>query len=150
MGRSQETFNKKDVKNKKEKKKKDKEKKKLERKDSEKSGSLEDMIAYVDENGRITSTPPDPNKKKLIDSESILISIPKQDTVEDVDPIRKGIVTYLNESKGFGFIKDSLTQESVFVHVKNIIEEIKEGNVVSFEVQMGPKGPTAMQVKLFR
>jgi len=150
MGRSQETFNKKDVKNKKEKKKKDKEKKKLERKDSEKSGSLEDMIAYVDENGRITSTPPDPNKKKLIDSESILISIPKQDTVEDVDPIRKGIVTYLNESKGFGFIKDSITQESVFVHVKNIIEEIKEGNVVSFEVQMGPKGPTAMQVKLFK
>ena len=150
MGRSQETFNKKDVKNKKEKKKKDKEKKKLERRDSEKSGSLEDMIAYVDENGRITSTPPDPNKKKLIDSESILISIPKQDTVEDVDPIRKGIVTYLNESKGFGFIKDSITQESVFVHVKNIIEEIKEGNVVSFEVQMGPKGPTAMQVKLFK
>ena len=150
MGRSQETFNKKDVKNKKEKKKKDKEKKKLERKDSEKSGSLEDMIAYVDENGRITSTPPDPNKKKLIDSESILISIPKQETVEDADPVRKGIVTYLNESKGFGFIKDSLTQESVFVHVKNIIEEIKEGNVVSFEVQMGPKGPTAMQVKLFK
>ena len=150
MGRSQETFNKKDVKNKKDKKKKDKEKKKLERKDSEKSGSLEDMIAYVDENGRITSTPPDPNKKKLIDSESILISIPKQETVEDADPVRKGIVTYLNESKGFGFIKDSLTQESVFVHVKNIIEEIKEGNVVSFEVQMGPKGPTAMQVKLFK
>ncbi|MDD4921076.1 MAG: cold shock domain-containing protein [Bacteroidales bacterium] len=150
MGRSQETFNKKDVKKKQEKKKKDKEKKKLERKEGDKSGKLEDMIAYVDENGRITSTPPDPNRKTLIDTESIVISIPKQDPVEDLDPIRKGIVTYLNESKGFGFIKDSQTQESVFVHVKNILEEIKEGNVVSFEVQMGPKGPTATQVKLVK
>lgn len=150
MGRSQETFNKKNVKNNKEKKKKEKEKKKLERKDNDRPSSLEDMIAYVDENGRITSTPPDPNKKLLIDSESILISIPKQEEAEELDPIRKGTVTYLNESKGFGFIKDSQTQESVFVHVKNIIEEIKEGNLVTFEVQQGLKGPTATQVKIFR
>jgi cold shock CspA family protein len=150
MGRSQETFNKKNVKNNKEKKKKDKEKKKLERKENDKPNSLEDMIAYVDENGRITSTPPDPNKKKLIDSDSILISIPKQEVAEDSDPIRKGTVTYLNESKGFGFIKDAQTQESIFVHVKNILEEIKEGNVVTFEVQMGLKGPTATQVKISR
>ncbi|MCE5175868.1 MAG: cold shock domain-containing protein [Bacteroidales bacterium] len=150
MGRSQETFNKKDVRNKKDKKKKEKEKKRLEKKDNEKSGSLEDMIAYVDENGVITSTPPDPNKKKPIDTESILISVPKQEMGEEPDPNRKGVVTYLNESKGFGFIKDSQTQESVFVHVKNILEEIKEGNIVSFEVQMGPKGLTAIQVKPFK
>jgi len=148
MARSQETFSKKEVNNKKEKKKKDKEKKKLERKENVKSGNLEDMIAYVDENGRITSTPPDPNKKTRVDSESIQISIPKQGPAEAYDPIRKGTVTYLNESKGFGFIKDSLTQESVFVHVKSIIGEIKEGNLVTFEVQMGPKGPTATGVKL--
>jgi len=150
MGRSQETFNKKNVKNNKEKKKKEKEKKKLERKDNEKPSSLDDMIAYVDENGRITSTPPDPTRKAKIDSESIQISVPKQEEAEDLDPIRKGTVTYLNESKGFGFIKDSQTQESIFVHVKNIIEEIKEGNLVTFEVQMGPKGPTATQVKICR
>jgi len=150
MGRSQETFNKKNVKNNKEKKKKEKEKKKLERKDNEKPSSLDDMIAYVDENGMITSTPPDPTRKAKIDSESIQISVPKQEEAEDLDPIRKGTVTYLNESKGFGFIKDSQTQESIFVHVKNIIEEIKEGNLVTFEVQMGPKGPTATQVKICR
>ena len=50
--------------------------------------------------------------------------------------------------KGYGFIKDSETKESVFVHVNNLIDEIKEGNLVSFEVEMGQKGPTAVKVKL--
>ena len=149
MGRSQETFNKKEVKNKKEKKRKDKEKKRLDRKDNEKTGKLEDMIAYVDENGMITSTPPDPNKKRIIKSEDITISIAKQENVE-LDPIRKGTVTFFNDSKGYGFIRDSETQESVFVHVNNLLEAIKEGNLVSFEVEMGQKGPTAVQVKLFK
>ena len=149
MGRSQETFNKKEVKNKKEKKRKDKEKKRLERKDNEKTGKLEDMIAYVDENGMITSTPPDPTKKRIIKSEDITISIAKQENVE-LDPIRKGTVTFFNDSKGYGFIRDSETQESVFVHVNNLLEAIKEGNLVSFEVEMGQKGPTAVQVKLFK
>lgn len=149
MGRSQETFNKKEVKNKKEKKRKDKEKKRLDRKDNEKTGKLEDMIAYVDENGMITSTPPDPNKKRVIKTEDITISIAKQEDVE-LDPIRKGTVTFFNDSKGYGFIRDSETQESVFVHVNNLLEAIKEGNLVSFEVEMGQKGPTAVQVKLFK
>lgn len=149
MGRSQETFNKKEVKNKKEKKRKDKEKKRLDRKDNEKTGKLEDMIAYVDENGMITSTPPDPNKKRIIKTEDITISIAKQQNVE-LDPIRKGTVTFFNDSKGYGFIRDSETQESVFVHVNNLLEAIKEGNLVSFEVEMGQKGPTAVQVKLFK
>lgn len=149
MGRSQETFNKKEVRNKKEKKRKDKEKKKLARKDNEKGGSLDDMIAYVDENGRLSSTPPDPNKKKDIKLENIEISIPKRENVE-YDPIRKGTVTFFNESKGFGFIRDSETQENVFVHVKNVLEDIKEGNLVTFEVEMGQKGPTAVQVKIFK
>jgi len=149
MGRSQETFNKKEVKNKKDKKRKDKEKKRLDRKDNEKAGSFEDMIAYVDENGRISSTPPDPNKKKVINLEDISISISKQENIE-LDPIRKGTVTFFNDSKGYGFIRDSETQESVFVHVNNLLEAIKEGNLVSFEVEMGQKGPTAVQVKLFK
>jgi cold shock CspA family protein len=150
MGRSQETFNKKEVRNKKEKKRKDKEKKKLTRKENEKGGGLDDMIAYVDENGMITSTPPDPTKKKAIKLEDITISIAKSDPNEVFDPIRKGTVSFFNESKGFGFIRDLETQESVFVHANNLLEEIKEGNLVSFEVEMGQKGPTATQVKLFK
>lgn len=150
MGRSQESFGKKEVRSKKEKKRKEKEKKRLEKKDRETSGSLDDMIAYVDEFGNITSTPPDPDKKKEeINIEDIEISVPKQEDIP-FDPNRKGIVTFFNDSKGFGFIKDTETQESVFVHVNNLLEEIKEGNLVSYEVEMGPKGPSAIKVKVSR
>ncbi len=150
MGRSQETFNKKEVQSKKEKKRKEKEKKRLARKESEKKSSLDDMIAYVDENGMITSTPPDPTKKKDVKLEDIKIGVPTRDSEPELDPIRKGTVSFFNDSKGYGFIRDSETKESVFVHANNLLEEIKEGNVVSFEVEMGKKGPTAMQVKLFK
>ena len=146
MGRSAETFNKKEVRNKKEKKRKDKEKKRLARKDGEKS-SQDDMIAYVDENGMISSTPPDPTKKKAVKLEDIEIGVPNRDNEEAIDPIRKGTVTFFNDSKGYGFIKDAETKESVFVHINNVLDEIKEGNLVSFEVEMGPKGPAAVRVK---
>lgn len=149
MGRSQESFNKKEVRNKKEKKRKEKEKKRLERKDKDTSGSLDDMIAYVDEFGRITSTPPDLTQKEVINAEDIEVSTPKQDNIP-YDPNRKGIVSFFNDSKGYGFIKDTETQESVFVHVNNVLEDIKEGNLVSFEVEMGPKGPSAIKVKVAR
>ena len=149
MGRSQETQNKKEVRNKKEKKRKDKAEKKLARKDNEKR-SMDDMIAYVDENGMITSTPPDPSKKRKIELEHITVGIPKQDKSQKPDPIRKGVVTFYNDSKGFGFIKDSETGQSVFVHVRNVLEEIKENNMVNFEVEMGPKGFTAIKVKLLK
>ncbi len=150
MGKSQETFNKKDVKEKKEKKRKEKEKKRLARKEGENKSSLDDMIAYVDENGMITSTPPDPTKKKAVKLEDIEIRIPNRDSDEEYDPIRKGVVEFFNESKGYGFIKDMETRESVFVHVNNTLEDIREGNMVNFEVEMGQKGPTAMKVKLFK
>ena len=149
MSRSQESFNKKEVRNKKEKKRKEKEMKKLTRKDGDK-GSFDDMIAYVDENGMITSTPPDPSLKKVINLEDIEISIPKSDPNQIIDPVRKGSVTFFNTSKGFGFIRDLETQESVFVHVNNLLEDIKEGNLVNYEVEMGQKGPTAVQVKLYK
>ena len=150
MGRSQETFNKKDVKNKKEKKRKEKEKKRLARKENEKKSSLDDMIAYVDENGMITSTPPDPTKKKDIKVEDIQIGVPNRDSAQDLDPIRKGVVSFFNDSKGYGFIKDMETKESVFVHINNVIEDIREGNLVIFEVEMGKKGPAAIRVKLHK
>ena len=151
MGRSQETFNKKEVRNKKEKKRKEKEAKRLARRDNEKSGSLDDMMAYVDEFGNITSTPPDPTQKKVvIKAEDIELGIPKKEDMPEMDPIRKGVVTFFNDSKGYGFIKDSETSESVFVHVHNVLEEIKENNMVSYEVEMGQKGPTAVRVSVVR
>ena len=113
MGRSQESFNKKDVRNKKEKKRKEKAAKKLAKRDGEKS-SFDDMIAYVDENGVITSEPIDPTSKTEVKLEDIAVSVPKGSD-EEVDPIRKGTITFFNESKGFGFIKDLETKQDVFV-----------------------------------
>ncbi|RLD69883.1 MAG: cold shock domain-containing protein [Bacteroidetes bacterium] len=148
MARSQETFGKKEVQNKKEKKRKEKEKKRLAKKESEKKSSLDDMIAYVDENGMITSTPPDPTKKKDVKVEDIEIGIPTRESNENDDPVRKGTVTFFNDAKGFGFIKDTETKQDVFVHVNNVLEDIKEGNLVTYEVEMGQKGPTAVKVKV--
>jgi len=149
MGRSHESFNKKEVRNKKDKKRKDKEKKKLAKKDDVKDSSLENMMAYVDENGMISATPPDPSKKKKISLDDIEISIPRRENVES-DPIRKGILTFYNDSKGYGFIRDLETKESIFVHVSELLEEVKEGNQVIFEIQKGPKGLTAVQVKVLK
>ncbi|MBN1819803.1 MAG: cold shock domain-containing protein [Prolixibacteraceae bacterium] len=145
MSRSQETFNKKEVRNKKEKKRKEKEKKRLARKEQEKS-SLDDMIAYVDENGMITNTPPDPNKKTKVNAADIEVSTPKGDNIK-ADPVRKGVVAFFNESKGYGFIRDSETRESIFMHINSIEEPVKEGNQVSFETEMGHKGLNAVKVK---
>lgn len=150
MGRSQETFGKKEVRNKKERKRKEKAQKRLAKKEKEKTGKLEDMMAYVDEFGNITATPPDPEQKKEeINAEDIEIGVPKHNE-EDEDPVRKGVVTYFNDDKGYGFIKDSKTKEKIFVHINNVLEDIKENNVVTYEVVMGQKGPAATEVKVFK
>lgn len=111
-------------------------------------GSHAGTIAYVDEDGNLSTTPPDPTKKKEIKLENIEIGTPKREEKGQGDPVRKGFITFFNDDKGYGFIKDIETQESIFVHVNNVIDEIKEGNKVSFEVMMGPKGPSATQVRV--
>jgi len=151
MGRAQETFNKKDQEKKRLKKKKDKEQKREERKaNSDKGKSLEEMFAYVDEYGNIMSTPPDPKNKTVIKTEDIRISTSRQEAVEPADLIRKGTVTFFNDSKGYGFIKDHETQESIFVHINNLEDQVKENDKVSFETERGPKGMNAVKVKLIK
>ena len=146
-----ETWNKKEREKKKQANKKEKAEKKQERKDSSKGdNSLESMFAYLDENGNLSSKPPDPKKKIIINVEDIEIGVPKQGPMNPDDLIRKGIVTFFNDAKGYGFIKDSETQESVFVHINSISEAIKENNKVTFEVEMGPKGANAVNVKLLK
>lgn len=147
MGRSQETFNKKEVRNKKEKKRKEKAAKRLARRDGDKT-NMDDMIAYVDENGMIVDEPIEPGQKKKVKLEDIEISVPKGNSRDDEDPIRKGTVSFFNDSKGFGFIKDLETKQDVFVHINNIIGDIKEGNLVTYEVEMGQRGPSAVRVQI--
>jgi cold shock CspA family protein len=150
MGRSQETFGKKAVRNKKEKKRKEKEQKRAKKKSEGKKNSFDEMIAYVDEFGMISTTPPDPDKKTVVDAESIELSITRNTDDSAPDYVRKGVVTFFNESKGFGFIRDLESRQSFFVHANNLLEPIKENNVVIFEIGKGPKGPSAMKVKLFK
>src|ERR1700744_1326360 len=147
MGRSQETVGKKEKEKKKAQKKKEKEERKEERKANNSKGkSLDDMMAYIDENGNISDTPPDPRKKKVINQEDIQICVAKH-VAEDYDPIRKGVVVFFNEAKGYGFINDLQSQESVFVHINQLSEPIKEGEKVTFAVEMGQKGLNAVRGK---
>ena len=149
MGRSSESFNKKDVRKKKEKKRKDKMAKKLARKDTDTKSGLDDMIAYVDEFGNITSEPQDPAEKEEMNVEDIEVSIPKSDgTVRNKE--KTGVVTNFNDSKGYGFIRDAETRESIFVHINNTLEDIAEGNKVNFETEKGQKGLAAVNVKVIR
>ena len=150
MGRSQETFGKKEREKKKAKKKREKEERKLAKKESGKS-SFDDMIAYVDANGNIVDTPPEPvDKKEEIKAEDIVLGIPKKEDMDAEDVVRKGVVTFFNHDKGYGFIKDSDSQDSMFVHINNVLDEINEGNKVTFEVQPGLKGPEAAKVQVVR
>jgi CspA family cold shock protein len=62
--------------------------------------------------------------------------------------MKKGKVKFFNESKGFGFIKHSDSDEEYFVHVSGLIDEIREDDEVTFELREGKKGLNAVNVKL--
>ena len=62
--------------------------------------------------------------------------------------MKEGIVKFFNGSKGYGFIKDSETEEEYFVHVSGLVDEIRENDKVTFDVTEGKKGLNAVNVKL--
>jgi cold shock CspA family protein len=144
-----ETWNKKEREKKKKQNKKEKAERRQERKENKKA-DFEDMIAYIDENGNLSSTPPDPKKKFEVKAEDIEIGIPRQEELNPEDLVRTGVITFFNNDKGYGFIKDKETHESVFVHVNSLSEPVKENDRVSFETEMGHKGLNAVNVKLVK
>ncbi|MCF6279843.1 MAG: cold shock domain-containing protein [Flavobacteriaceae bacterium] len=148
MAKSQQTFSKSEKEKKRIKKRELKAKKKEERKaNAVKGGKLEDMLAYVDQYGRITDTPPDPDDKIIVAAEDIILGIPKRSDYEEEDPTKEGKVSFFDDSKGFGFIINLQTQEKHFVHVSGLIDEIKEDDKVSFELEKGLRGMNAVKVK---
>jgi len=151
MGRSQETYNKKEREKKKQKKKKEKAERREQRKlDIEEGKNRPPQFMYLDEDGNLVETPPDPLKKKaVIKLEDIEISIPKQDKDDTQDHRRIGIVKFFNREKGYGFINEKGSHESVFVHMDGLIDQIKENDKVIFEVRRGPKGLIAEGVKIY-
>jgi len=62
--------------------------------------------------------------------------------------MKEGTVKFFNNSKGFGFIKPSDSDEDTFVHSSGLIDEIRENDKVQFEVEMGKKGMNAVNVEL--
>lgn len=60
----------------------------------------------------------------------------------------KGTVKFFNSTKGFGFIKEEESGEEFFVHVSGLIDEVKDGDNVEFEVKEGRKGLNAVDVKV--
>ena len=147
MAKSQQTFNKKEKEKKRLKKRLEKQKKREERKTNSQGGALENMLAYIDEDGNIIDTPPDPTKRKKISAKSIEIGVPKR-AKEETNPIRNGRVEFFNHSKGYGFIKELETQEKFFVHVNGLMEEIEENDKVTFELERGMKGMNAVPPSL--
>ena len=146
MAKSKETFNKREKEKLRQKQRQEKREKMEERKaNANKGKSLNDMMAYIDENGNISSTPPDPRKRKVFNAEEIEIGAPKAEET-DGEP-NTGAVDYFNESKGFGFIKDKQTGERLFFHMSQSQEQLREGDRVSYDIERGAKGFNAVNIK---
>ena len=140
------SWNKREREKKKQQKLKEKEERKRERKDQA-SRAPDSMIAYIDENGNIVSTPPDPSARTEINAEDIEVSVPKQKPMDPEDAIREGTLTFFNHARGFGFIRDNATQESIFVHVNDMKKQLAENTKVKFEIRMDVKGAHAINVE---
>ena len=150
MARSQDTFNKREREKQRVKKQQEKQEKMKERKSNKEKGrGLDDMMAYLDENGNLTSTPTDPRQKRSYRQEDIEIGVPKQEERQP-NAVRTGVVAFFNEHKGFGFINDSETRERLFVHVNELSAPIKENDKVTYQVGKSPKGLIAMNVELVK
>jgi len=144
MGRSQESFRKKEQQKKREQKKKEKELRKENRSsNSDKGKSFEDMLAYVDEYGNITTEKPEETKKEDIKLEDIQISIPK---MTEEDERISGKVKYLNEERGYGFLHTS-HGERVFFLLAEAPQAIQLDDNVTFKVVKSPKGLQASEIE---
>lgn len=147
MSKSKETYSKKEVHNRQMKKRKEKESKRLEKKGLGEKKGFEDMLAWVDESGLITSVPPDQSGRKEIKAETIEVGIPKAELRKNMNQItHKGKVINFDANKGYGFILDEETNESIFVHRNDCTSEVQQDDKVEFETARGQKGIKAVGV----
>jgi CspA family cold shock protein len=65
-----------------------------------------------------------------------------------VKDMKEGTVKFFNNAKGFGFINIKDSDEDIFVHSTNLIDEIRENDQVTFDVEKGEKGLSAVKVRL--
>ncbi|MEJ1222821.1 cold-shock protein [Sediminicola sp. 1XM1-17] len=62
--------------------------------------------------------------------------------------MNKGTVKFFNDTKGFGFIAEEGSGKEHFVHISGLVDEIREGDEVEFDLQEGRKGLNAVNVKV--
>lgn len=60
----------------------------------------------------------------------------------------KGTVKFFNDSKGYGFITEEGSNSEYFVHISGLIDEVRQGDTVEFELKEGKKGMNAVNVKV--
>lgn len=148
MAKSRESFDKKNKAQKRIKQRNDKAQKMEERKaDAKKGKSLEDMIAYVDENGNITDTPPDMRNRKPVALDDIQIGIPAGNLR---DSTRKGTIHFFNEEKGFGFVTDDSNGQQLFFHESSIDFLARTADKVVFDTDMNERGVIAINIRKAR
>ncbi|MEJ0029872.1 MAG: cold shock domain-containing protein [Bacteroidota bacterium] len=103
------------------------------------------MIAYVDENGNFSSTPPDVTKKRAV-KESDIDLTSKNKGGAGMQDVRTGVVKFFEKDKGYGFIKDSQSQEEYFFHYSSASFQVAQSQAVTFEIESGPKGLNAVRI----
>ena len=103
----------------------DKQRKREERQSSG-SRNFEEMLAYVDENGVLHTTPPEVGEREEIDASQIEVSVPRR----------------------YGFIRNSDNGEKYFFHITQAPAAIAEGNRVTFELERGTRGMNAVRVAI--
>ncbi|WP_299178695.1 cold-shock protein [uncultured Chryseobacterium sp.] len=139
------SFSKKENFKKKVQKQKEKALRREERKENNNKGkSLDDMLVYVDQYGRLTSTPPEAREE--VDLTEIQLGAAP---IEEEEVLKTGIVTFFSE-KGYGFITENNAKENVFFHQNDCLEPVKKGNKVSFEKEKSPKGFSAVNIKVIK
>lgn len=62
--------------------------------------------------------------------------------------MQQGTVKFFNDAKGFGFIIEEGSNKEHFVHISGLIDEVREGDTVEFDLQEGKKGMNAVNVKV--
>ena len=141
------SFGKRENEKKKQARRVEKQNRKEERKSSGKATSFEDMIAYVDENGVLHTTPPEVGEREEIDASQIEVSVPRRSEPEEIVPF-EGRVEYFDAAKGYGFIRNSDNGEKYFFHITQAPAAIAEGNRVTFELERGTRGMNAVRVAI--
>lgn len=144
MSKFSESSGKKNIAQKKKKKRQDKIEKMEERRLISKKGKpLQDMLAYVDANGVITDTPPDPETlKKARESDMFVMQAESGST-----GTREGTVQFFDSEKGFGFILDEKTKSRIFFHYSMLEEPVLVNDAVEFIIKPGQRGPAAENIR---